>query len=84
MIKKINKKVALSMSLMLSSIIGFVAFDNKGGFDPHKAILEAPIFSIEKANADAGSGDCCCSSTDGYSVPEPLSSTYVNIQFSAP
>jgi len=84
MIRKINKKVAFTASIIISSLFGFLLSGAKGGTaSPMDLVLEAPIFSIERSSANDGSGDCSSSSCDAIIYPSPTSAG-VAVTFSAP
>jgi hypothetical protein len=86
MIKKINKKIAFKASVIVSSLAGLL-FTGSRGITSHSvdAVLQAPIFSVEKVSATDGGGDCCCgcSGCDVYDPPTPTSAG-VNIHFTSP
>ncbi len=75
MIKKLNKRLFLIVSVIVSSVLGFMYNDNRD--NSLASVLKEPIFSVEKAYADGAGGDCCC----GCEVVPPPTSAWVYIDF---
>jgi hypothetical protein len=85
MFKKLNKKIAFRFSLIISSLVALFAGSTRDAAPNRQVVevLDVPLFSIEKAYASDGAGDCCGSSDGGVTFPTPISSG-VGINFSAP
>jgi hypothetical protein len=86
MIKKLNKKLTFRISLIISSLVALFAGSTRDTAQNNKhvvEVLDVPLFSIEKAYASDGGGDCCGSSDGGITFPLPTSSG-LGINFSAP
>lgn len=85
-LSRIHKKIALGASIIISGLLSVIVVGPKSLIHTsHDSILEAPIFSIEKVSADAGSGGdgCCCSSCD-IAVFPPSPDGQNNVWISTP
>jgi hypothetical protein len=84
MIKRLNKKIAFGTSIIISGLLGYVFTATNGtAVNPVDAVLEAPIFSIEKASAD-GDGGCSSGACDTVVYPTSTGATGVAVFFSSP
>lgn len=70
------KKITFFTSLIASGLFGIFFTTSKGTTitNPVDSVLDTPIFSIERAEADAGGGDCSSSNCDVIIYPDPTSS----------